>query len=91
MTEQLSEAWVSATERFIAANSDRPLSERGWKIACGLALREHWADVTTLDAAQWLAEYAGADFGTAGYNWTFNGAETLASEYAEEFGEECND
>ena len=66
---------------------DRPLTETGFSWALSIALRKHWPELDSKTAARWLRDYVGVPFGASGYRWTYAGAQELALQYVQEFGE----
>lgn len=63
------------------------LSKVGFGWALSMALREHWPGLDNVTAAQTLWEYIDVPYGDPSFVWTFSGAQELAREYVEEFGE----
>lgn len=75
-----------AAKRF-AETPDAELTEAGFNLALGIALRKHWPHVSRHQATLWLLDYLGVPFGAAGYIWTPAAADDLARQYVTEFGE----
>lgn len=74
------------TEKY-EADPNQPLTELGFSWALSIALRKHWPQVDGKTAARWLWEYIDVPFGAKGYRWTYAGAQELALQYVQEFGE----
>ena len=74
------------TEKY-EGDPNLPLTETGFSWALSIALRKHWPELDSKTAARWLRDYVGVPFGASGYRWTYAGAQELALQYVQEFGE----
>lgn len=66
-----------------------PLTETGFSWALSIALQKHWPEIDGKTAARWLWDYVDVPFGAKGYRWTYAGAQEIALQYVQEFGEEA--
>jgi hypothetical protein len=73
--------------KAVMKDPNKELTPAGFYLACGIALKKHWPEVSFREGANWLIDYADVPVGTEGYFWNFNAAKDLAREYVSEFGE----
>lgn len=78
-------------EKIITEKHERepnlPLTEIGFSWALSIALRKHWPNLDGKTASRWLWDYIDVPFGAKGYRWSYAGAQELALQYVQEFGE----
>lgn len=69
------------------ADPSRKLEEGWFNLSLAHCLKQHWPDIDQATAIRWLRAYIGVRYGDPLYDWTFSSAQTVAREYAQQFGE----
>lgn len=88
MNDKLADAIALGLIKAVTVDPNRQLTDVGFKLACGIALKKHWPQVTIKDGSQWLLDYVEVPIGSEGYDWSFSAAKDIAREYVSEFGED---